>query len=215
MMTVAEAYQVLEVSPSADIEQVKLAYRKAALTCHPDSRPADPVAAQEKFVRVHEAYRILLKRFHPAATPQQLASMLDGWNPWEAVATRAEERGKRGGGHRPGWMRVIRPTKDENIFFIIFWVVGMGMALLTTYAWFKLRLEGKFYDDVSDWELVLMGISSIIVFAVVMALTYILLVLSREMVYLAMRFVTRRYLPLRGEHTQMGSTQRKLPKEGE
>ncbi len=53
-----KAYELLELSPDASLEQVKKAYRKLALRYHPDlnSHPQ----AQEKFILIKKAYDIIL-----------------------------------------------------------------------------------------------------------------------------------------------------------
>ncbi|KAG4972386.1 DnaJ subfamily B member 9 [Glycine soja] len=51
-------YDVLGVSPSATVDQIKKAYRKLALKYHPDVNKEDK--AQEKFMRIKHAYNTLL-----------------------------------------------------------------------------------------------------------------------------------------------------------
>lgn len=51
-------YQILDVSPEATPEEIKLAYRRQAMKHHPDRNADDPAAA-ERFKAVAEAYRIL------------------------------------------------------------------------------------------------------------------------------------------------------------
>ncbi|KAK7325026.1 hypothetical protein VNO77_29048 [Canavalia gladiata] len=51
-------YQVLGVSPSASVDEIKKAYRKLALKYHPDVNKEDK--AQEKFMRIKHAYNTLL-----------------------------------------------------------------------------------------------------------------------------------------------------------
>ncbi|KAI4322118.1 hypothetical protein L6164_021838 [Bauhinia variegata] len=51
-------YQVLGVSPSATVDEIKRAYRKLALKYHPDVNKEDK--AQEKFMRIKHAYNTLL-----------------------------------------------------------------------------------------------------------------------------------------------------------
>jgi molecular chaperone DnaJ len=54
----ADFYATLGVSKDADASQIKKAYRKKALECHPDRNPDNPKAA-ETFKRVSEAYEVL------------------------------------------------------------------------------------------------------------------------------------------------------------
>lgn len=53
-------YEVLGVAKDASLEQIKTAYREAALRFHPDRVPeAEKKAAEEKFKEVSEAYAVL------------------------------------------------------------------------------------------------------------------------------------------------------------
>lgn len=54
-------YQVLGVSPDADENVIKKAYRKAAKECHPDTHPGNR-QAEERFKAIGEAYHILSDR---------------------------------------------------------------------------------------------------------------------------------------------------------
>ncbi|KAG0141587.1 hypothetical protein CROQUDRAFT_51499 [Cronartium quercuum f. sp. fusiforme G11] len=52
-------YAVVGVSPTADSNEIRTAYRKASLKVHPDRNPDDPLAA-EKFHALNTAFEILL-----------------------------------------------------------------------------------------------------------------------------------------------------------
>lgn len=58
MANKADYYQLLGVSRDAGGEELKKAYRKAALRYHPDRNPDDKVA-EEKFKELSEAYQVL------------------------------------------------------------------------------------------------------------------------------------------------------------
>lgn len=51
-------YAILGVDPNADLGQIKRAYRRLALECHPDRFPGDPARA-ERFRQVSKAYDVL------------------------------------------------------------------------------------------------------------------------------------------------------------
>ena len=51
-------YKILDVSDSANQEDIKKSYRKLALELHPDHNPNDP-ASENKFKEITEAYGVL------------------------------------------------------------------------------------------------------------------------------------------------------------
>lgn len=58
MATKRDYYEILSVSKSASIEEIKKAYRKLAVQYHPDRNPGDK-AAEDKFKEAAEAYEVL------------------------------------------------------------------------------------------------------------------------------------------------------------
>ena len=58
MTTKRDYYEILEISKSASVEEIKKAYRKQALRYHPDKNPGD-AEAEEKFKEAAEAYEVL------------------------------------------------------------------------------------------------------------------------------------------------------------
>ena len=48
-------YEVLGVSKTATVEEIKASYRKAALKWHPDRNPENKQEAEVKFPRMHRS----------------------------------------------------------------------------------------------------------------------------------------------------------------
>ena len=59
-MTLKECYRILELSKTADLDEIKKAYRRLAFALHPDLNPGMPDAAR-RFQEVNEAYVLLSK----------------------------------------------------------------------------------------------------------------------------------------------------------
>src|SRR5438309_3160306 len=57
-MAKRDYYEVLAVEKTATIEEIKKAYRKAAVKYHPDKNPGDK-AAEDQFKELGEAYEVL------------------------------------------------------------------------------------------------------------------------------------------------------------
>src|SRR5215471_12562292 len=58
MATKADYYELLGIGRNASAEELKKAYRQAAMRYHPDRNPGDR-AAEEKFKELSEAYQVL------------------------------------------------------------------------------------------------------------------------------------------------------------
>ena len=52
-------YETLQISRDASDDEVKKAYRKLAMECHPDRNPGKEAWANEKFKQINEAYGVL------------------------------------------------------------------------------------------------------------------------------------------------------------
>lgn len=59
MATKSDYYDILGVSKNASADEIKKAYRKAALEWHPDRHKDDKETAEKKFKEINEAYQVL------------------------------------------------------------------------------------------------------------------------------------------------------------
>ncbi|XP_050825626.1 dnaJ homolog subfamily B member 2-like isoform X8 [Gopherus flavomarginatus] len=59
MVTMGEYYKLLELPQDASDEDIKKAYRKAAMRWHPDKNPETEQYAERKFKEITEAYEVL------------------------------------------------------------------------------------------------------------------------------------------------------------
>lgn len=106
-MRLSECYTLLEVSPSASLDDIKASYRKLAFKYHPDLNPGDPKAAQ-RFTRINEAYVQLKKHRETAGTTSA------GKRVYNAETIRQEEEAKA---KAPGTQKKPNPfyTRQEEV----------------------------------------------------------------------------------------------------
>jgi tetratricopeptide (TPR) repeat protein len=72
-MDIAECYRALELTSTANLEDLKTSYRRLARQWHPDVNPGNE-EAHEQFIRVTQAYKALLKIL-PAKHPLEQKSV--------------------------------------------------------------------------------------------------------------------------------------------
>lgn len=65
-------YDILDVSPHANDEDIKLAYRRLVLFWHPDRRIHAPAIAEENLKQVNEAYAHIKDKYGRAKYNQTL-----------------------------------------------------------------------------------------------------------------------------------------------
>ncbi len=102
-MSKRDYYEVLGVDRTADMEEVKKAYRKLALKYHPDRNPHDK-AAEEKFKELGEAYEAPER----SAVPRRLRSIRPRGLHFPRARSRRQRRFPRSDRYFPGSLRRLQ-----------------------------------------------------------------------------------------------------------
>lgn len=91
-MNIADCYRLLGLKSGASADEIKASYRRLARQYHPDVNPQDR-QAHDKFVQLHEAYKVLLSAIaQPAAAPSQSAAPAPTPTPPPAAAQPPETK---------------------------------------------------------------------------------------------------------------------------
>ena len=73
-----DLYQLLEVEVAADAKTIKKAYRKKALTCHPDKNPDDKKAVDLFHQLSGKWWQMMVKKKHPVCLMMEKNMLKDG-----------------------------------------------------------------------------------------------------------------------------------------
>jgi hypothetical protein len=192
-------YEVLGIAPGASAEEIRRAYRKAALKYHPDRCPDDPTAAK-RFHKLTETYRAAI-RFRRKGTggrkytPQDLA--LKDWDKFCYRFIRTRPGQEMSWLERLGGRRLSLPTVNENLLFVCFWMLAVALSVLAVGLMGGFVLAGKSWESLSVLDLVLFAAVPLVTYAAAVTGTIILIVLTRQIVYLAtqLRLACQRALP--------------------
>ncbi|KND62391.1 Chaperone protein DnaJ [Candidatus Burkholderia verschuerenii] len=76
----ATLYETLGVSEHASDDEIKRAYRKAAMRCHPDRNAGNEEAARAEFLEIKDAYAILSDAGQRAVYDRIFAEEMERWN---------------------------------------------------------------------------------------------------------------------------------------
>lgn len=107
-MNLADCYRLLGLMYGASTAEVKASYRRLARRCHPDVNSEDQFA-QEKFIELTEAYKILLSVVKPSGS-NEVSS------PSQAVTTASESINSKGSQSPPPATKVTRKPPSVQCY---------------------------------------------------------------------------------------------------
>lgn len=206
MSTEADPYEVLGVSREADLDEVKAAFRRAALECHPDRYVDDHVEferAARRLRQVIEAYRAIVRSFVPGA-----------WAPWDDARTYTPQDFAREGlgglyaailldGEPIGefaWpgiayrRRQTYATRNETAVFIALWALAVMLGIVVGLCAVGGGAVYRGPDPPAD----LAGLLTSVALAegaylAVAAVAVLLILLTRKMVRFTIQFAAQRW----------------------
>ena len=212
MPRVVDHYKVLGVSRDAGIEEVKLAYRKAALSCHPDNYDGDPAEGERKLRALIEAYKAIVRELEPAAwttvstegrtfTPQDFAreGYAASWQPT------LEARKRSASASTASSTRPTAPEKherNETRIFVTFWILAIVLGILVGGAAACYRAWTVGTEQLSTGDLLLSVILGELIYVGLAVATIVLIIVTRQVVRFTLRLAHQgwRFLPGRSRN---------------
>jgi len=229
MSRVVDHYKVLGVSRDASIEEVKLAYRRAAISFHPDNYGGDPVEAERKLRDLIQAYKAIARELEPSAwsaasseghtfTPQDFAreGYAAFWQP------RLEAR--KGRARRSAAPALVlsdagaHAGRNETRIFVALWVVAIVLGIVVGCAAAFYRAWSLGPEQLGFGDIALSVLIGEAIYVALAVGAYVLILLTRRVVRFTLRLAHQgwRFLPGRAKDRELPgpSCERELPAGG-
>jgi len=199
-------YDILGISHEADLEQIRLAYRRGALKYHPDNYQGDPVEAEEMFRELARAYKAALRSYIPkpedhddgkAFSPAEIARMESKWHSFAIDGSYEQEPTSDWSRHQGVTKSRSIPTVDENKVFVCFWIFATVLGFVVAFSAGAFGMLGNIEGDMEFSDVLVLEGLAILTFAAVVAGTIIAIVLTRKTIWLTLQLGARLlpYLP--------------------
>jgi len=128
-----DPYAILGISPAASDQEIRRAYRRAALKYHPDSNCQDS-SAEQRFRRISEAYRMISRsRRRGARYDRRPGRVTSEAGPVVAPGLAAYAAGKMDESflrRLPGARRMSVATTNEWALFVGLWTAALLAAVV-------------------------------------------------------------------------------------
>ncbi len=206
-----DPHEVLGLPIGASLEQIRIAYHKAVLKCHPDMNRSDDASEQE-FRRVTDAYQALWRNW---MRPEEQKR----YTPGDYARTQADwfvdslPGGKAVDPSAPGAQRITYARHNETKVFLVSWLVAMFLALIVAYYAARLGVRW-FKPDSHLLYVIVLIVIPIAVYGVVVAATLLVIINSRKIYWVVVQLGLhlRRALP---GPTRLPREQKKIEKDQE
>ena len=205
MQTEIDPYELLGVASDATLQEVKQAYRKAALECQPDRFGGDQAAADKRLRDINAAYRDISRKLESSVwkttpppptktyTPQDFAreGTAAYWRPPESPA--AGEAGKTGVHETT----VVESTRNETAWFLLFWALAIILGIVFgggAASWRAYHNKGQ---GLETRDIIISVVIGELIYAALAGAAVVLVILTRKIVRLTIRFAHNhwRFLP--------------------
>ena len=203
----ADPYETLGVSRGAGLEEVRAAYRQAALKCHPDNCPGRRAEAARRFRELTEAYRAITRPFEPAARNSGGWRDEQTYRPRDFIRLEVEDAPPGGAEAQPEikmrWhgrsvaQKLSYPTVNENRIFVCLWALAIAVAAAATYLTVHSGLLGRFSHEIGTLDFLIALTMPLAIYVAVLAATVYVLSLTRKIVWRLVQLALsgRRALP--------------------
>ncbi len=186
-------YAVLGIERDATLEDVRAAYRKAALRLHPDTYDGDPAEAEGKLRELIEAYRAVSRALDPANAAARAEAEKGVFDPSDFArkgysAYYRDPKAEAEGTTVELFTRRLQPSRHETWTFMLLWIlavaVGVGVGILA--AIYRTSQVG--IDNLTTWDLVLAIVVGEVIYVALAAGAFVLVMLTRKLVKLTVQF---------------------------
>jgi hypothetical protein len=205
MQTETDPYELLGLAGDATLQEVKQAYRKAALECQPDRFAGDQAAAEKRLREINAAYREISRKLESSVwnttppprsktyTPQDLAREGSAayWRPPEGQAT--------GGADRTGVHEttVVESTRNETAWFLVLWALAIILGIVFGGGAASWRAYHCKTGGLDTTDIIISVVIGELIYLALAAAAVVVVILTRKIVRLTIRFAHNhwRFLP--------------------
>lgn len=199
---------MLGVARDAPGEEIRKAFRKAALKYHPDSTKEDPEVAEAKIKELIYAYQLAMAALSAgpgsaaAAAARKTYSPSDfarhGYGTAASASTKIPMTPDEIEQELASlWSKHKSATRNEPLWFAVFWVVAVLVGIVVGfYTGFRMMPRSDEEVRPSTWQIVTMVLLAEVIYAAIAFAAVYIILLTRKLVKLTIQYAARRWTAL-------------------